>query len=107
MTLRSVLVTTRAAAVTPLRRDDARRLIASLDPSSPLRTMQSLARAADLSEVRLGCGPPSSGSTVNRTKAHILADMRVAVGLSPVAVPMGLPIETGGGHCMHHIDSSF
>ena len=86
------------AAITPLRRDDARRLVASLDPvGSPLLTMQVIARAADLSEVRLGCGPPSGDSTVNRTKAHVLADMRVAVGLSPVAVPMGLPIKTGGG----------
>ena len=87
------------AAITPLRRDDARRLVASLDPvDSPLHSMQLLARTAGLSEVRLGCGPPSGGSTVNRTKAHVLADMRIAVGLSPVAVPMGLPIETGGGN---------
>ena len=100
-TLQSILALSDAdrAAISPLRRDDARRLVASLDPvSSPLRSMQLLARAADLSEVRLGCGPPSDGSTVNRTKAHVLADMRVAVGLSPAAVPMGLPIETGGGN---------
>ena len=97
ITITSILTAEGRAAVTPLRRDDARRLVASLEPSSPLSTMQSLARAADLTEVRLGCGPPSNGSSVNRTKAHVLADMRVAVGLSPVAVPMGLPIETGGG----------
>ena len=83
---------------TPLRRDDARRIIASLDAhSSPLSTMQSVARAAELTEIRLGCGPPSAGSTVNRTKAHVLADMRKAVGLDPTAVPMGIPMQTEGG----------
>ena len=59
--------------------------------------MQSIARAAELSEVRLGCGPPSAGSTENRTKAHVLADMRRAVGLDPTAVPMGIPMQTVGG----------
>ena len=55
--------------------------------------MQSVARAAELTEIRLGCGPPSVGSVVNRTKAHVLADMRKAVGLDPTAVPMGIPIS--------------
>ena len=83
---------------TPLRRDDARRIIDSLDSrSSHLSTMQSVARAAELTEIRLSCGPPSAGSTVNRTKAHVLADMRKAVGLDPTAVPMGIPMQTEGG----------
>ena len=96
--LHSVLLDDARGCVTPLRREDARRLIDELDPKlSPLSTMQSVARAAELSEVRLGCGPPSAGSTVNRTKAHVLADMRAAVGLSPPAVPMGIPMQTEGG----------
>ena len=83
--------------ITPLRREDARRIIGGLDSTSPLLTMQSVARAAELAEVRLSCGPPSKGSTVNRTKAHVLADMRAAVGLDADAVPMGIPMQTGGG----------
>ena len=94
----SVVLDDARGCVTPLRREDARRLIDELDPKrSPLSTMQSVARAAELSEVRLGCGPPSAGSTVNRTKAHVLADMRAAVGLPPPAVPMGIPMQTEGG----------
>ena len=81
----------------PLRREDARRIISELDSTSPLSTLQSVARAAELVEVRLGCGPPSKGSTVNRTKAHVLADMRAAMGLDSSAIPMGIPMETGGG----------
>ena len=84
-------------SITPLRREDARRIIGGLDSTSPLLTMQSVARAAELAEVRLSCGPPSKGSTVNRTKAHVLADMRAAVGLDADAVPMGIPMQTGGG----------
>ena len=93
-----IILDDRAGCLTPLRRDDARRVIDSLDPrSSPLSMMQCVARAAELSEVRLGCGPPSAGSTENRTKAHVLADMRRAVGLDPTAVPMGIPMQTEGG----------
>ena len=89
--------------VTPLRRSDARRLIGELDPAtSPLNTMQSVARAAELQELRLGCGPPSTGSTVNRTKAHVLADMRAAMGLDPLAVPMGIAMQTEGGEDPSH-----
>ena len=86
----------RRGSTTPLRREDARRIVGELDSSSPLSTMQAIARAAELAEVRLGCGPPSQGSIVNRTKAHVLADIRVAVGLDAEAVPMGIPMQTGG-----------
>ena len=34
---------------------------------------------------------------MNRTKAHVLADMRRAVGLDPTTVPMGIPMQTEGG----------
>ena len=73
------------------------KIIGELDSTSPLSTLQCVARAAELVEVRLGCGPPSKGSTVNRTKAHVLADMRAAMGLDSNAIPTGIPMETGGG----------
>ena len=99
-TISGIISDDRAGCITPLRRDEARRIIDSLDPrSSPLSMMQCVARAAELSGVRLGCGPPSAGATVNRTKAHVLADMRAAVGLDPPTVPMGIPLHArrGGG----------
>ena len=41
------------APFTPPRRDDAHRVIGMLDAGSPLSTMQSVARAAELAEVRM------------------------------------------------------
>ena len=54
--------------------------------------------------VCLGCGPPSKGFTDNRTKAHVLADIRAAVGLGPLAVPMGTPMPTEGGEQPSHAE---
>ena len=96
---------TLATPFTPLRRDDTRRVIGMLDAGFPLSTLQSVARAAELAEVRLGCGPPSKGFTVNRTKAHVLADMRAAVGLGPLAVSMGTPMPTEEGGQPNHAES--
>ena len=56
----------RRGPATPLRREDARRIVGELDSTSPLSTMQSVARAAELAEVRLSCvalrprAPPST-----------------------------------------------
>ena len=76
------------ALFTPLRRDDARRVIDTLDAGSPLSTLQSVARAAELTEVgelRLGW----SGAGVNG-----LGWYAVGVGQGGVGMGMGWT-ETG------------
>ena len=76
------------ALFTPLRHDDARRVIDTLDAGSPLSTLRSVARAAELTEVgelRLGW----SGAGVNG-----LGWYAVGVGQGGVGMGMGWS-ETG------------
>ena len=79
----------------PLPYHLARARIEALTPDSPIAAFRAATVDAGLqvSMATAGAGSPRLGLPPNRSRLHILNDMRAALGMSPADVPVGIAVN--------------